>query len=346
MASVYYDLNISDDGRLTWAASPAAPNPMPADADTFLTGLRGIFDRIRLHVAEGPLRTAYANYALAVGRTGLQDGNLATAIPELDALNQIGLNVQYYAVSLDNDNDLQLKAPPWAPVPIPEDAVALSFRIDRTISKVKRLIAAAEQQHKLDQYLRMLINCARKGLEEGDIKGANSALDSFEAQFVDDEGPAFRSAYVSSTLWMALYTFIGAFVLGIVYMATSSHWPGYAAYVKMDDDFIPTVLSVVIGICLGISFFAFVRNLNLTFDTLGHFDPANLSSVLRFSLVGIIALILCIVLQAGLVKLEVAGLKLEDFMQHRLTAIILGMVCGYSDAAITRTLTGLLDAKS
>jgi hypothetical protein len=254
--------------------------------------------------------------------------------------------VQYYAVSLDKDNYLQLKTPPWAPIPIPEEAVTLSVRVDRTISKVKRLISAADQQHKLSQYLRMLISYARKGLEEGDLKGANSALDSFEAQFVDEEGPAFRSAYVSSTLWTALYTFIGASVLGILYTATSSRWPDYATYFKMNDDFIPTVLSVVIGICLGISFFAFVRNLNLAFDALGHFDPANLSSVLRFSLVGIIALILCIVLQAGLVKLEVAGLKLEEFMQHRLTAVILGMVCGYSDAAITRTLTGLLDAKS
>ena len=177
MASVYYDLSVSADGWLTWAASPAAPNPMPAAADTFLTSLREVFDRIRLHVPEGPLRAAYASYALAVGRTGLQDGNLTTATEELDALNRIGLNVQYYAVSLDNDNDLQLKAPPWAPVPIPEDAVALSFRVDRTISKVKRLIAAREQEHKLSQYLRMLISYARKGLEEGDIKGANSALE-------------------------------------------------------------------------------------------------------------------------------------------------------------------------
>jgi putative flippase GtrA len=346
MASVYYDLNVSAEGGLTWAASPAAPSPMPADADTFLTSLRGLFDRIRLRVPEGPLRGAYASYALAVGRTGLQDGNLSTATEEFASLNRIGLNVQYYAVSLGRDNDLELKAPPWAPVPIPEDAVTLSFRVDRTIEKVKRLIAAKEQQHKLTQYLRMLVSYAKKGLEEGDVKGANSALDLFETEFVDEEGPSFRSAYVSSTLWTALYTFFGALLLGLIYEAASSHWPDYASYLKMDDNFIPTALAVVIGICLGISFFAFVRNLNLTFSALGHFDPANLSTVLRFSLVAIIALMLCIVLQAGLVKLEVAGLKLEEFMQHRLTAIILGMVCGYSDAAITKTLTGLLDVKS
>jgi hypothetical protein len=346
MTSIYYDLNSSPDGMLTWAASPAAPNPMSAEADNFLTSLRGVFDRIRLHIAEGPVRTAYANYALAVGRTGLQEGNLVTANQEVEALNQIGLNVRYYAVSLDNDNNLQLQAPPWAPNPMPEEVVALAFRIDKTIGKVKRLLKSPEQQHKLNQYLRVLLSYARKALGEGDIKSANSALDMFETEFVDEEGPVFRSTYVSSTLWTALYTFIGASVLGIVYTATSSYWPGYANFFKMDDNFIPTVLSVVIGICLGISFFAFVRNLNLTFDSLGHFDPANLSTVLRFSLVGIIALILCILLRAGLVKLEVAGLKLEEFMEHRLTAIILGMVCGYSDAAITRTLTGVLDQKA
>src|SRR5208283_3481454 len=98
MAATYYDLAIGADGALTWTASPAAPNPMPPEADNFLTNLRALFDRIRLHIPEGQARTAYAQYALEVGRTGLQGGNLNTANQELDALNQIGLNVQYYAV--------------------------------------------------------------------------------------------------------------------------------------------------------------------------------------------------------------------------------------------------------
>jgi hypothetical protein len=184
---------------------------------------------------------------------------------------------------------------------------------------------------------------AELGLEEGDIKSANSGLERFEAQFVEEEGPVFRSEYVSSTLRMAIYTFVGASMLGIAYTYTAT-WPDFAKF----DNFIPAVLSVVMGICLGISFFAFVRNLNLTFDSLGHFDPANLSTVLRFLLVGIIALILCIVLKAGLIKFEVAGLKLDEFMDkdHKLTAVILGMICGYSDAAITRTLSGVLNQKT
>jgi hypothetical protein len=346
MPSTYYDLDIGGDGALTWAVSRIAPNPMTPEAESFLISLRKVYDHIRLHIAEGPARTAYANYVLAVGRTGLQDGNLITASQELDALQQIGFNVQYYVVGLDDDNNLNVKAPPWAPKPMPEDVITLTSRVDKTINKVKRLIKLPEQQEKQRQYLRMLTSYAQRGLAEGDIKSANSALDLFETQFVDEEGPAFRSAYVSSTLWTAIYTFIGASVLGIAYTATSAYWPKYASFFKMDDNFIPTVLSVVVGICLGISFFAFVRNLDLTFESLGHFDPANLSSVLRFSLVGIIALILCILLRAGLIKLEVGGLKLDEFMDHRLTAIILGIICGYSDAAITRTLTGVLDQKA
>ena len=125
-------------------------------------------------MAEGPLRTAYTNYALAVGRTGLQEGNLVTANQELEALNQIGLSVEYYAVSLDDDNNLQLRAPPWAPNPIPEEVVALAFRIDKTIGKIKRLLKATEQQHKVSKYLRLLLSYARKGLAEGDIKSAKT----------------------------------------------------------------------------------------------------------------------------------------------------------------------------
>lgn len=339
MPSTYYDLEIGADGALKSTASAMAPNPMTADAVTFLTRLRGVFDRARLRIPDGAARTAFAEYVLNVGRLGLQEGNLEVAKGALDSLNEAGGHVQYYSAKLDDAHNLHLSAPPWAPNPMPDDVTVFAGRVDKAIHKVKRLI---QNPDKCVQYLQMLLSYAKRALEEGDTKSASAGLEQFEKEFVEEEGPAFRAKHVASTLWTALYVLGGILVLSIAYKSVESSWP---TLIPVDSKIILTTLAVTFGICLGVSFFAFVRNLNLTFDQLGNFDPANLSAVLRFSLVGIIAVILCVLLSAGLVKLDIAGVKFEEYLDQPLTAIILGMVCGYSDAAITRTLTGVLDRK-
>jgi hypothetical protein len=343
MPSTYYDLEVGADGILMSSPSPAAPNPMPVDANTFLTRLRGAFDRARLRIPDSAARTPFANYLLTVGQLGLQEGNLETANKELAGLDEAGGHVHYYSVNLDDDQTLHLAAPPWAPHPMPDDVTVFAGRVDKAISKVKRLIQAPDKRA---QYLRTVSSHAERGLQEGDIKNASAALDQFEKQFVEEEGPAFRAKYVASTLRTALYVLGCIVMLSILYTLIKSTWPStWPTLIPWDEKIIPTALAVAFGICLGVSFFAFVRNLNLTFDQLGNFDPANLSAVLRFSLVGIIAVILCVLLSAGLVKVDIAGVKFEEYMNQPLTAIILGMICGYSDAAITRTLTGVLDRK-
>jgi hypothetical protein len=142
IASKYYDLNIGADDALICTESPDAPNPMTPVADSFLTTLKTVFDRIPLDIAEGPVRTAYAQCALKIGRTGLQVGNLKLANQQLDELNlkitNLG-NAQYYTVSLEDGNNLQLKPSPWAPRPMPEDVIAFANRVERRFNKVKRL---------------------------------------------------------------------------------------------------------------------------------------------------------------------------------------------------------------
>jgi hypothetical protein len=78
MPSTYYDLEIGADGTLKSTVSAIAPNPMTAEAVTFLTRLRGVFDRARLRIPDGTARTAFAEYVLNVGRLGLQEGTCST----------------------------------------------------------------------------------------------------------------------------------------------------------------------------------------------------------------------------------------------------------------------------
>ncbi len=344
MPSAYYDLEIGADGALKATPIQAdGSGTVPPDVAALLTKVHGVFDRARLQIPAGPARSVFLQHVLDVGRMGLRDGNLAFTKEQLERLelSEADGHVQYYAVTLDEAETLHVSAPPWAPNPMPEEVTLLLARIDKAIHKVRRLILTADKR---SQYLHMLLSYAKRALEQGDLKNASGVLDQFEKQFVEEEGPAFRAKYVASTLRTALYLLVGISFLAILY--GSARWalpenklPEYLLQV------VPTVLAVAFGICLGVSFFAFVRNLELTFDQLGNFDPANLSPVLRFSLVGIIAIILCVLLSAKLVKLDIGTVEFADYLNDRLTAIILGMVCGYSDAAITRTLAGVLERK-
>ena len=348
MPSVYYDLEISSDGilRATEATGPTAHKPT-AQAAALLTRLQGAFDRARVHIPEGAARNAFLQHILNVGRIGLQDGNVPVANDELARLeeneHQRG-HAQFYAVSLDREGRLHLSPAPWAPNPMPEDVSSFVARVDKAINKVRRLIQGTEKR---DHYLEMLASYAQRALEQGDIKSATAVLDQFENQFVEEEGPAVRAKYVTSTLWTALYLLAGIALVFIVQTTITKLWPDtVSGQWQRWSDITSAAVAVAFGICVGISFFAFAKNLTLTFDQLGNFDPASLSPVLRFSLVAIIAFILCLLLSAELVNVEIGtSVNFKNYLTEPITAIILGVVCGYSDAAITRTLTGVLDRK-
>ena len=111
-------------------------------------------------------------------------------------------------------------------------------------------------------------------------------------------------------------------------------------------NFFPTLLSVTIGICLGMSFFALIQSPNVTFDSMGQFELSDLQAWLRFVLVSIVAIISCVLLSIGVLKLDFGDVRLEEFADHRLTAVVLGIACGYSNGVITRSLTNLLGPKS
>ena len=338
MPSRYYDVSVGPDDTFVTAPSATPPPQMPAEADALRARLTHIFDLVRLFVPSGQGRTQYAQHMLAVARTGLQEGDIGAANTALDDFDEASLNVRYYNVHLDDQENLTFESPPRAPNPMPDEVNTFSSRLDKGIAKVKFLVT---DPVKRSTYLQTLIGFGYRGLTNGDLKSATSAFD-FEAQFVSDEGPAVRKTYIQSTLKTAAKIVLGAVVLG-VFCALAIQNVAYLHDLPMSRKIISTALPVVIGMCLGVSFFAFVNNLNLTFDSLGHFDPARLDPWLRFALVGIVTLMLAVFLMAGIIKLEISGVKFDEFWRDRLAATILGILCGYSDVGITRMLTNVLN---
>ena len=102
-------------------------------------------------------------------------------------------------------------------------------------------------------------------------------------------------------------------------------------------------LMLALGNALGIVFFAFFRNLDLRFDQLSRFDPAKLDPTLRFTMVWIVTVILAILLVPGMLQIGLGGKLLNDYLSNPLMAVIIGILCGYSDTRISSMLAGLLD---
>ena len=332
-----------------------APDPIPEEFERFKLRCQQAVDRVRRQVPEGPARTDFViTQLLPIARLGLQDGKLEDANNQLDRGDDADYLAQYYDVKWQNGKFVA-RLWPWIHLPMPKEANAFMNRIERTFIKATRLIEPTrkpeeEIKGKLKIYLDELLGLAYLGLNKGELEAAASALDEFESRFVENEGASIRNKYIVTTLKTTSIVFAIMFLISLLILVSdlyiSQSVSEFFERFPLGANFLPTLLSVIIGICLGMSIFALVRAPNLTFDSIEHFDPGDLQSWLRFALVSIVALITCILLSVGVFKLEVAGLKLEGFADHPLTAVILGIMCGYSDAAITRALTGVLGPKS
>lgn len=362
----YKELSLGRDGEIK--AEPGSAPP-PKAATELLKRYKTVLSKLKLYGPYDEARTFYAQdlfneLEAALNQISQNVAQLET--PKLaEAERYIGM--RYGVVSLKEEN-LHFSKAPWAGASIPDAAMAFLSRVDKMCGKVRFLLkgsrtegqksagakplsaadskeTAPKQLTALDIYLQQLLSHAKMGLEDGDIKSATIALDLFAEQFVNDEGPAIRQKHVRTTLTWALSIAVATLTLFLLVRWISSI-TSLPDLLSLDIDWPEaalTLLCLVAGVSIGITFFAFVRNLNLTFDTLGRFDPASLSSPLRFTLVGIVTAITCLLMGVGLLKIEIGGVKLHEFGSDPKIAILLGVICGYADVAITGMLTSVLD---
>lgn len=341
MAAVFFEVEIdSASGALLLKPVPgAAPSPV---ADELGKRFRALFDRIRVRVPPTPGRAIYLSGLLDEVKAALEGGDLDRGNAAYEAFSQQDLRIRYFAASIDANGDLHISAPPWLENPVPPDVRVFLDRLENACRKVGLLVKgeAARKHH-----FAALESHAKHGLEEGQISNATLALGHFEAEFVAEEGPAIRKRHLIATLRTALWVVVGVILLKSLLPHAVQLLAAYLPGLAVANSFMATVMFLAIGVCLGVVFFAFVRNLTLSFDSLGNFDAAHLSPWLRFTLVGVITALLCILMSAGLLRPEINDLKLYEYRSDVYAALLVGILCGYSDTTITQLLTGVLDRK-
>jgi hypothetical protein len=252
-------------------------------------------------------------------------------------------------------------------------ALNLTKRCDNAVYLTSKLLVALKGEMQLAYkvrrrgYIAEILQYARAGLEKGDLDGANSDLDTFEAQFVDFEGPAVRQRFLNKTLIFAAALGVICLILGLSIVSVaeffkwltasvSNHWNLYWAMVLPQDP-LQALLFIFVGNSLGVVFSAFTRNLNMNFQNLGKFDAAGLKPSLRFIFVAVISTVVATFLQQKIIKVCFGSYCLDEsfFFQSAangvksiepaviavdpMKCIVIGIICGLADIAITGLLT-------
>jgi hypothetical protein len=264
---------------------------------------------------------------------------------ELEAANQNRSNIRvtkFYSVSRVNG---QLAARPSALAPFPMDpkAVTLLGRLEFDDVQVANPLVVPDAKRR-EQYAEEILSYAQTGLGFGDIDTATTALNWFERRIADAEGPEIRRRHLMMTLKIAGWIGIPSVIAGLlashlIVKISSGEWSQWLLEVEL----LRAGLFLAAGNSLGIVFFAFARNLELRFDQLAKFDPANLDPVLRFALVWVITLVLALLLSPKVLVVALGSQILNDFMDTPLMSLLIGILCGYSDGTVSRLLAGVLN---
>ncbi|MGN7713712.1 hypothetical protein [Agrobacterium radiobacter] len=267
---------------------------------------------------------------------GTQDGDLGG--PKRTGDTQP--NAKYFEISRSDSGELVAKVSRQsADQPIPTDAIAFLQRLEFADSQVRDpKVVADEKQRAL--FAVETQSYGQTGLQYGDLNAATEALKWFEQRVADQVGPDIRRRHLVETIKVALIVGVPALIFALLIPHVKDCLPNQGG---IEITMLQAGSLMATGNALGIVFFAFFRNLELKFDQLAKFDPARLDPILRFTMVWIITVIFAILLVPGVLQIGLGGQLLNDYLQKPLMAIIIGILCGYSDTTISNLLAGVFN---
>ncbi|MGO6667659.1 hypothetical protein ELI49_30255 (plasmid) [Rhizobium ruizarguesonis] len=249
-------------------------------------------------------------------------------------------SAKYFEISRADTGELVAKVSRQAAgQPIPSDAIAFLQRLEFADSQVRDpKVVTDEKQRAL--YAVETLSYGQTGLQYGDVNAATEALKWFEQRVADQAGPEIRRRHLIETIKVALVVGVPALILALLIPHAKDCLPNNGG---IEVTMLQAGLLMATGNALGIVFFAFFRNLDLKFDQLAKFDPAKLDPILRFTMVWIITVIFAILLVPGVLQIGLGGQLLNDYLQKPLMALIIGILCGYSDTTISNLLAGVFN---
>jgi hypothetical protein len=235
-----------------------------------------------------------------------------------------------------------------APSEMPAEALLLKTRVEAVFTQIKTVLG--DHSAKCEQYARTIGDLARIGLEDGELNVATQGLTSLQERFAQTDGIRLRASYIRSMVRLAVRVGGSALVVAIVGGLIWSLWADDPFVKKIPQlgsevSILISALYILVGISLGASLSAYTRNRTVTFENIGYFDQDKLDPRLRYVFLCFVAAALGVLLFKGWLVVGVTkDMLLNDFSKDPGSALILGLLTGYSEANVTRLITGGFDA--
>jgi hypothetical protein len=178
-----------------------------------------------------------------------------------------------------------------------------------------------------------------------DMTYGEFALLQVQQDFLSACGSLLRSVFIKKVSRCAAVVGIPAAAMSLV---TTIFWSYSNSIIKPLDWVIPENVArwtsgyacVILGACIGVWLSYMLRNRTLSWSSLTLFDPDGLSPATRLAIVASITTILCILLGLNVIIIGVGNVQLGDYLDDHRIAILLGLIGGISEDAVTKIVIG------
>ena len=239
----------------------------------------------------------------------------------------------------------------------PQDQLDLKRDIELTLRAVTHLyIVGGVQQPEFRPYYVQLVALAQLGLRGPTAAPeiARRALDSLNAELIDDAGPKVKNGH----LGRLAQTGLGLALVCVLLYCLMCVAPAYPPLVKVlarlsiDPVQFSSFMMLWVGCFVGVVLSYGSRTTKMTVQDLIVTDADYLLPLTRHLFAGTLTMILGMALTLGLLEVKIAGVSSAQLISDPMIAFLIGAVCGISElllpAAVSRkagTVLGLADGK-
>jgi len=217
--------------------------------------------------------------------------------------------------------------------------------VEKLRSDYEATLTALKEISPADSEFTFLFNEILAGAQVG-LQGPNynlsdgrDELDRIRKKIVRLARESRDKYLISLAVRGAVVAFVPLAVLGAVLFATArapETLISREALAEFTSWFTPLCL-LHPGVALGVVAMGFILNRKLEFENIGSFDP-NFSPNLRLTYVALLSYILFLTLWFSILVLGVGSYRLDDLPHHPANALLIGLLCGVSDAVVVDIL--------
>lgn len=213
--------------------------------------------------------------------------------------------------------------------PVPEDQRELHFQVYATVGVLKLLrdygMSGKDDKarhHLIEEFRKRIVQVATVGLTSKNVQRevAVGALDQVRKELVNRWGRRVIYKYLTRLAGCAGVGIVG----GALIEAAAQRAPALAGYGL-----------VLIGAMVGAWLSVASSRTSVTFDALPDFLGVSAEPAIRMGFAGLLALVAALFLQIGVMNITLGSVSLATFHQARLVALLLGLVSGIGEKALS-----------